>query len=222
MKNKIIFFDWDGTLQSKEVSEQANVSRTKFYSKDLSEKEIIKLQHNQNNDHYAVVQDFIRERLSLVNISEIKIFQAVFFSYFYLNYVKENKDKVLLFDIIKLRELKKRYNLKFVIITSLYEATINASLRIHGIEDLFDGVYGCPVDLSSTKVDNLKEAISKVEGEPICMIGDRGEDIEAGKEFGLKTIYCNYGHGIDSCGADIVIEDSNKLIEAINGLVSNI
>ena len=92
---------------------------------------------------------------------------------------------------------------------------------MHNVEDLFDEVQACPVDLSTTKEDNLKKAINQVEGKPFLMIGDRGEDVNAGKKFDLKTIYCNYGHGIDDCSSDYVIEDSKDLVDKIEEVVKN-
>ena len=215
---RIIFFDWDGTLASTKLSEQANVKRTKLFCEGVGEKEIIKLQHNNNNDHYGFVQSLIKKETGLDNKNDIKTMQAIFFSFFYLKEVKNLRENSLLFDIEKFKKFKEINNLKFVIATSLWQATIEGVLNILGIKYLFDGVYGCPSDLSTSKQDNLKFAIENEKGIPKIMIGDRGEDIDAGKICGLKTIFCNYGHG-DVSNADINIDHGEKLFYAMGELL---
>jgi phosphoglycolate phosphatase-like HAD superfamily hydrolase len=114
--------------------------------------------------------------------------------------------------------------LKFVIVTSLYEATIKAVLRILKLEDLFD-VFGCDVTLKEKKTENLKRALNKYnekkDYKPLLMIGDRGEDIEAGKEFSLNTIYCDYGHGDSDFSADFIIKSPEELIKTIEDFFKN-
>ena len=199
-EKRTIFFDWDGTLQSKKVSEYANIKRTQIFAEDLSEDEIIEKQRNSHNDHYAFIQEKMRKK-------------------YYIKYVQENKEKILLFNKEKFREFKEKNNLRFVIVTSLYEVTIKTVLKINELDDLFE-VYGCSVDLRESKQENLQRALeNNQDSNPLMMIGDRGEDIEAGKYHNLKTIYCNYGHGNDDYGADKTIDNPEELISTIQLLL---
>ncbi len=212
---KIIFFDWDGTLCSTRVSEQANVKRTQFFNSQLTEKELIKLQHNNNNNHYKLIQEIISSKLG-VEIPEVtKTIQAILFGNFY---IQEFRKEDLLFNVEEFKKFKEKNNLKFVIATSLWEGAIKASLKKANIENLFDGVYACPPDLSTNKLQNLERAIKNTPGTPLVMIGDRGEDINAGKEFNLSTIFCNYGHGqIEN--ATYCIESPKELLGVTKKLI---
>ncbi|MEC8220456.1 MAG: HAD hydrolase-like protein [Nanoarchaeota archaeon] len=216
---KILFFDWDGTLCSKRVSEEANILRTQMFEPSLEKEELIKLQHNNNNNHYALVQSYIASYLGVnePSSSYVKSIQA---NVFCTHYIHSIAKKDLLFDVDELKQFKQKHNVKIVIVTSLWEGGINLSLDKLGIRDIFDGVYGCPHDLSTTKQENLEKAISEVEGEPFLMSGDRGEDIDAGVACNLKTLFCNYGHGFVE-NADFSIEESEELLPMLEKIINH-
>ncbi len=216
---KILFFDWDGTLCSKRVSEEANVLRTQMFESSIERSKIIELQHNNNNNHYALVQSYIASYLGIDNSSSsyIKSIQATVFC---MHYVHSISQKDLLFNVEELKQFREKHDLSIVIVTSLWEGAIDLSLKKLGIEDLFDGIYGCPHDLSTNKLDNLKRAILEVTGEPLLMSGDRGEDIDAGIACNLKTLFCNYGHGSVE-HADYTIEEPKKLFSVVEKIIKN-
>jgi phosphoglycolate phosphatase-like HAD superfamily hydrolase len=223
MKKQVIFFDWDGTLQSCKASEYANVKRTQMFANDISEEKIKKLQRNSHNNHYVFVQNLMRQRLSIKNTDELKIFQAVIFGAYYIMYVQDHKENCLLVDMDRLRSLKEKYNLTFVIVTSLYEVTIKTVLEILGLDDLFE-VYACSINLKESKYDSLKQAFknySKENFQPLMMIGDRGEDVEAGTKLQLKTVYCDYGHGDSDFGADYIIQNPENFIDELEKILKN-
>lgn len=220
MENKkTIFFDWDGTLYSKEVSQRANTSRFDFFKVQVDKDELIEQQHNNYNDHYALVQSLIGSALNLKDYDNIRMYQAVIFGGYYNLIVKENPESYLLVDLNKLKELKEKHNLEFVIVTSLWKGTIEGALNALNKDKIFDRVYALDVDLKGTKKDNIAQAIKdKPENTPIAMIGDRGDDLEAGKYNNLKTIFCNYGHG-NVEETTITINKPEELIDAIERLV---
>lgn len=215
---KIIFFDWDGTLCSKLISQNANLKRTKFFESNLNDDEIINAMHNNNNNHYEHVQETIVKKTGVNDQTTTKVLQVSFFTYFYFEILNDIGEKSLLFDVENFKKFKEENNLKFVIVTSLYEKNITGSLEILGLRNFFDGVFGSTIDLSRTKLDNLNLAIKKIKGIPLAMVGDRGEDIESGKINNLKTIFCDYGHG-DVSNSDIKIEEPEELQNAIKSLL---
>ncbi len=94
------------------------------------------------------------------------------------------------------QNFKKKYNLKFVIVTSLYEGIIKGALEKLSLEKVFDEIYSCDESLSNKKVDNLRQAIQdNIENTSLFIVGDRAEDIDAGINNNLETIFCSYGHG---------------------------
>lgn len=221
MKQKIIFFDWDGTLYSKEVSQIANVKRTEMFSKDFDKKKLLELQHSNSNNHYGFIRDIIEESQNLKDNNNIKTFQAVIFGFFYNKIVKENPEKYKLVDFLELEKLKTKYNLKFVIITSLWIGTFEGALNVLNKNNLFDEIYALDVTLTGTKTDKIKEAIkNNPDSIPFAMIGDRGDDIEAGIENNLKTIFCGYGYG-DVNNADITIKEPQEMIGVIEKLLNS-
>jgi phosphoglycolate phosphatase-like HAD superfamily hydrolase len=219
---KTIFFDWDGTLYSKEASQKANIERLRMICGDsFDEQEMIDAQHNNNNDHYAVVRQMISDALGITNPQHLKEIQGSAFAIAYLKIINDKPQRYTLVDFEKLRELKKKYNLKFVIVTSLYNGTIGGVLNKLGAGDLFDGVYGCNVDLGTNKFQNLQKALEDYKDKnPLLMAGDRGEDIDAGARCGLKTVFCSYGHGqVDN--ADYTIDDPEDFIGVLTEIVEN-
>lgn len=224
--DKVVFFDWDGTLCSKEVSQEANVKRTQFFNPKMSRDEIVQGQHNNNNEHYLSVREQIKNNVGDIGEDYVRTFQATIFGYYYVKTIHESDQDYFLFNRDMLEELKKRFNVEYVIVTSLYEGSINGALKNMDLDSMFDGVYACPTDLSTDKMDNLARAVkdyTEIGYKPVAMLGDRGEDIDAGNYHGLDTIFCNYGHG-DVENANYIAhntEDTLKYLKEILTLHSN-
>lgn len=218
-QKKIIYFDWDGTLYSKQVSENANFLRTNLIEKSVKKEEIIKLQQNNFNDHYKYVQNLIKENLNIDNILEVKQIQAVLYGFFYNKIVSENPRKYCLIDFEKLKKFKQENDFEFVIVTSLWSGTFRGAFNLLNLNNLFDRIYSVDVNLNGTKQEFIKKDILKNKNSiPKIMVGDREDDILAGKNNNLKTIFCNFGHG-NSKIANITINQPNKLFDAILKLI---
>lgn len=213
MKN-VIYFDWDGTLCSSKISQEANTLRNQFLGSDLSKEELEKMMFNNHNNHYGFVQDLIKKEIGVSNQKTIRTLQAMFFCYFYLkslDIINEN----ILFNLNELLKFKEENNLKFVIVTSLYEGIIKGALEKLKLDEVFDEVYSCDESLSNKKVDNLRLAIkNNIDNKSLFMIGDRAEDIDAGVENNIETIFCSYGHG-DLDYATYSINSFNEIYEII-------
>lgn len=191
----VIFFDWDGTLCTSKISQNANVMRTQFFESQLSEKELVDMMHNENNDHYSYVQEMIANSVGISDETTIKTLQVMFFTYFYLKDAQKNPENIL-FDKDVFKKFKEKYDLKYVIVTSLYLGNIKGVLELLDLEDLFDGIYANNEKYTLTKEGNLKQAISDFSNDTaLFMVGDRGEDVDSGIKNNLETIYCSYGHG---------------------------
>ncbi len=98
MKQNVIYFDWDGTLCSSKISQEANTLRNQFFNSDLSKKELENMMYNNHNNHYAFVQELIRKDTGISNPKTIRTLQAMFFCYFYLKSL-DNIDENILFNL---------------------------------------------------------------------------------------------------------------------------
>ena len=218
---KTIFFNINGTLISKKVSILANKKRTEFFSKDFDKKKLEKIQRKSDN-HYSIVQSIIRKSLNLdSDMEELALIQAAFFSYFYIKTIEKNPEKYLVVDFKKLKKLKKKYNLKFVITTGVIKPTIYGALNVLKQKDLFDDVFYCDVFLKKKTKDILKSAFDKYKKyNPILMCGDKPDDIVQGKKIGLKTIQTFFDKKDERIKeADFIVKSSNELIEKIENIV---
>ena len=218
---KTIFFDFDGTLISKKVSILANKKRTEFFSKDFDKKKLEKIQRKSDN-HYFIVQNIIRKSLNLdFDMEELVSIQGTFFCYFYIKTIERNLEKYLVVDFKKLKKLKKKYNLKFVIATSLIKPTIYGALNVLKQKDLFDDVFYCDIFLKKTKKEIVKSAFEKYKKHnPILMCGDKLDDIKAGGSIGVKTIQTFFDKKDEKIKeADFIVKSSNELIEKIENIV---
>ena len=112
-----------------------------------------------------------------------------------------------------MNELKKKY--KLIIATNLRGDTIKYVLEKIGC-NLFDELYGNSYDLKFTKTELVKLACEK--NDCIFMIGDREDDINAGKANGLKTIMVKWGYAINhnKNGADYLVHKPNELLDIIH------
>ena len=217
---KTIFFDFDGTLISKKVSILANKKRTEFFSKNFDKKNLEKIQIKSDN-HYSIVQNIIRESLNLdFDMEEVASIQGTFFSYFYIKTIEKNPEKYLVVDFKKLKKLKNKYNLKFVIATSLIKPTIYGAINVLKQKDLFDDVFYCDIFLKKTKKEIVKSAFEKYKKyNPILMCGDKPDDIKAGNNIGVKTIQTLFDKKDEKIKeAVFIVKSSNELIEKIENI----
>lgn len=219
---KLIFFDWDGTIVSTKIAEKANLKRTELIQEDFDKENLLNLQRNNGDNHYKLIQDMIKIETGIENSDEIKRMQVYLFSFFYLKYFRANPEKYLLFDLKKLKQLKKEYNLKLIIITGLFKEIIWGNLnKIDPDKEIFDDAWGIENNITGEKFDMISEAMKKYSDyEPFLMIGDKQGDIEPGIKHNLKTILCNYGHG-SSSDATLTIEEPSELIPAIERLLKD-
>ena len=218
---KTIFFDFDGTLISKKLAIDSNFKRTNFFSKDFDKKQIEKIQR-ENDDHYKIVQKIISKSLFLDDScsDEIPVIQGCFFTNFYIKTLSKNPKKYIVLDFKKLKKLKKKYDLKFVITTSLIKPTIVGCLNFLKIKDLFEDIFTTDVYLKKLKKDIVKEAYKKYKNKNIIlMCGDQKEDIEIGKKLKLKTIQVNYGKKLKDLNATYQVFDEKSFIEKIEDIV---
>lgn len=191
MNSKVIFLDWDGTIAKKDVANKAAIIRGKMLGVNFTKKHIQEAQ--KTHAHYDINKKLISKYTGVTDKKLLTEIMTNLFQYYYLGVVNEEKQDIFYKDmIIVLKEMKKKYGLKLVIVTTLRQDIVEPALQIVEQERLFDAVFGEPADLCFTKLDLCKKAAKKY-GKPLLMIGDRKDDIESGRAVGAKTVYCTWG-----------------------------
>ncbi len=217
LKSKVIFFDWDGTIAKKDVANEAAIRRGKTLGVNFTKKYILEAQ--KTHAHYDVNRKLISDYTGVKDKDLLTAMMTDMFQYQYLGVVNEQKNKIFYEDIISvLKRLKKKFGLKLVIVSTLRHDIIEPSLDIVSETGLFDDIFAEDAKLSFTKLE-LCEKAAKIYGKPLLMIGDRRDDITAGKKVGAKTVYCTWGSEDNNHDhADYFIDEPKGLIRIINEL----
>ncbi len=206
-----IAFDWDGTIAKKEVVEEANIRRCKTLDISIPLEKMREMQ--KTHAHYEINKEAIRKYTGVTDERIQTIIMTNLFHLHYLGVVNEWKHKIFyegMEDTIK--KLKKQ-GVTMSIVTTLRADIIEPTLEMLGMRNLFGKVYGNTPDLIYKKEDLLRQALTDC-GEVHLMIGDREEDMLAGRAVKAKTAFAGWGHGElkDKKLADAVLKSPEDLL----------
>ncbi len=92
-----------------------------------------------------------------------------------------------------------------------------------GLAELVDGVFGAPLDESSTKADVIAAALAtlgRTAGDaPMVMVGDREHDVHGAAAHGIDCLGVSWGYAapgeLAAAGAVAVVDDVAKLADAV-------
>lgn len=212
----LIIFDWDGTLVKTDVANKAAIKRLNNLGKDVTKEYIKKAQ--ETHAHYNLTKEAISNYTGIKDQRVLTIIMTNLFQLHYLAVVNEMKEKIFYKDIIPiLKKLKQKYKLKYAIASTIRQDIIEPTLELVDVKDLFDYVYGNTPDLINTKQDNVNKLKNK---NPILIVGDRKEDIDAGKHIGIKTAFASWGTE-GSAKADFILNSPKDLKNTIQKLIKN-
>ena len=95
-------------------------------------------------------------------------------------------------------------------------------LNSHKIAPFFD-LLRCRLSSRDTKIEMVREILSRLDCRPGVLMGDRAVDIEAAHAHGLQAIGVLYGYGStdELGGADALASQPSQLPEIIGRLLSN-
>ena len=185
-----ILFDWDGTIARTEISGEAAARRLRTIGKHI-EKEWLEGARN-NNDQQKLNKLLISKYTGLTDEKELKIMMTDMFKFHYLGTVNEHKIKSLyndMFEVVK--ELHGKGH-KICIASTIRSDIIKLTTEKLGMDKFFFKIYANSPDLKYSKKDILEMA-NKNLGKVDYMIGDKEEDILAGKAVKAKTIHVTWG-----------------------------
>ncbi len=214
----LILFDWDGTLAKKEIAEEAALRRLSFLGVTKSRAWIKKAQ--LTHAHYDVTKEAINQYTGVDNEIMLLTMMTNLFQLHYLAVVNEQKAKALYLHIHQLLEdIKQEFGVTYGIFTALRQDILEPALQTLGIRHLFTHVIGNTPDLRYNKTDLAK--MIAVKEKPFLIIGDRKDDLLAGKELNVKTAIARWGHGMkeDSQYADYILENPKDLTKILRELL---
>ena len=189
MKFKYLIFDLDGTIldsheglcrsfQSalKAYGIEESIGNIKNHLGPLLSETIVKVYGLSKEDGIEAMK-LHRKRLMEKGIYECSVYEG----------------------IPEMLKTLKDYNLKLAIATNKPEEASVSQLKYFDLIKYFDVVVGNNWDENrGTKGEFIKMAMMEMKVNDIsrvCMVGDRYNDIEGGKENGLSTIGLTYGYG---------------------------
>ncbi|HLO49971.1 MAG TPA: HAD-IA family hydrolase [Kamptonema sp.] len=206
--NKIIIFDFDGTLAD---TLNAIVSITNRLAVEFGYKSATK-------DELAEIRNL--NSWEIIKHSGISVFKVPFLVRKVRKELKNEIQEIRLFPGIKevLLELKNQGN-QLGIITSNSKENVLALMERNDLQEIFDFIYTGTTLFGKDKVINnwLKQA--NVKREDVIYVGDETRDIDAAKKAHIKMVAVSWGFNVKAALAerkpDFLIEHPQQLIEVI-------
>lgn len=187
-----IAFDWDGTIAKKEVAEEASIRRCKTLDIKMTSDRMRELQ--KTHGHWDINRERIQEYTGIKDERTQTIIMTNLFQLHYVGVVNEWKDKIFYEGMKEAVTMLKKTGHTLSIVTTLRTDIIEPALEILGMRNIFGKVYGNTPDLIYSKEELVKQALTDC-GEVHLVIGDREDDLMAGKAVKAKTAFAHWGHG---------------------------
>ena len=206
-----IAFDWDGTIAKKEAVEEANVRRCKTLDITIPPEKLREMQ--KTHAHYEINREAIQKYTGITDTQQQTKIMTELLKLHYTAVAHEWKQKIFCPGMLEVLKKLHKEGIKLTIVTTLITDTIECTLQILGIRQFFHAVYGNTPDLAYTKEQLLKKALTDC-GEVHLIVGDREEDMKAGRAVKAKTAFAAWGHGelTDKKLADVVLKTPEELL----------
>lgn len=214
MNGKIVAFDFSGTIIRKDIAKEASNRRFKSLGKEVDQEWLEKAL--STNEHYSINNDIIAKYTGIKDQDKLTIMSTNFFKYHMFAVANERKDEIFQDGIMKLVEdLKKKGN-RIAIVSGIRTDIIEGMLEIVEKKSLFDFILGQPAQLGVSNEELLKQLQEK--GEVAFFIGDKINDINAGKAIKAQTIFVTWGHhtGEEEKKADFIVKHASEILEIVN------
>ena len=210
MKFDKIIFDFDGTL----VDTRPGI--TKAFQSVMTEMGIEPADDKYIGELIGIpLTPFLEVLLKTKDVKVIKKGSELFKAYYDNEFIFDN---ILYPGIpILLEDIKKNSGNSFVVSNKI-DVFLNKILKQHGIRKYFHSIRGTDgTGTGSQKTDYVRDLIEKnnLDRSKTVIIGDRRDDIVAGKDNLIHTIGVTYGYGsreeLVDAGAEIIAESTNNI-----------
>ncbi len=205
-----IALDWDGTIAKKEVAEEASIRRCKTLDISVSAERMRRMQ--KTHAHYDITREAIQKYTGIRDVREQTIIMTNLFQLHYLGVVNEWRSRIFYRGMSEVLKKLKRAGVILSVVTTIRTDIIEPALEVLRMRQLFAGIYGNTPDLVYSKEQLINQALTEC-GEVHGMIGDREEDLRAGRSVDARTAFATWGHGelSDRSLADVVLKTPAEL-----------
>ena len=213
MNGRIIAFDFSGTLLKKDVAKEASNRRFAMLGKEVDQEWLEK--SLVSNEHYTINNDIIAKYTGIKEKEKLNILSTNFFMYHLYGIANERKEDIFHEGVIKLLEELRKKGYKIAIVSGIRTDIIQGMLEIVERKSMFDYILGQPPGLGVSNEELLRQLQEK--GEVSFVIGDKINDINAGKAIKSTTVFVTWGHstGEEEKKADFMVKHTNEILEIV-------
>jgi FMN phosphatase YigB (HAD superfamily) len=205
---RIISLDFAGTLIKAEVIEEANEFRARVLQRSIPSKE----EHANPEELYRINNQYVskltglekgmtvryrQNDLDFIDIPAEKYLNQISTNLFQIGMwtvAKEYGLEIVPEGMVEQLQRMKKLGYRLAIYSGVRTDIISGMLQIARVPVKFDYIYGQPPVLGVGNEENLNSI--KQHGQLAYVIGDKLDDLEAGRKAGAKTIFVTWGHAM--------------------------
>lgn len=204
---KAVIFDFDGTIADSllgvlavyERAHKHNIPRTSDEVRGFRNKSIFQISRTL----------------------KVPVHKMLWLAIFGRKEFQKNLDKVKLYHGMEqlLRSLHESGSKIYILSTNRSE-TIRKFLRVQGLNNLIDKVYGQA--WLTSKAPKLRQLLSRegIEKTSVCLVGDEMIDVKAAKKVGIQSIAVTWGYtsreGLERNEPTAVVDNTDELHKVLN------
>jgi phosphoglycolate phosphatase-like HAD superfamily hydrolase len=202
--------DWDGTITAPEAVDEVVMRIFETLGISMGKEQLIEKQ--KTNAHFHDIQQRIAEYTGQKDKRYLTVMMTELFRLHYLAVAKERRTGILNPAMHETLAHLSENGTRLIIVTSSRADIIQPVLELLSMEDLFSAVYANTPDLTRSKHNLLLNALGQYRRIDY-MIGDREEDLSAGKAVKAKTGFASWGHGelVNKSLADAILQHPTDL-----------
>jgi phosphoglycolate phosphatase-like HAD superfamily hydrolase len=211
--DRIIVFDFSGTVIKREVAEEASRRRLEWLGKTVSKEYLRKAL--PRDKHFKVNKKLLSKYTGIKDEKMLTMFSTDLFKIHMLAVANEMRQKMFREGIIKVIKKLRKDGFKIGIMSGIRSDIIFNMLKITKTDDLID--YVCAQNPTLTYSNKQLLECIKNAGKIEYVIGDKLTDLVAAKQTGAKSIFLRGGHplGGEEKKADFIVETPDKILEII-------
>ncbi len=230
MPNRIVAFDFAGTLIRASIIEEANKFRAKVLKRSLPKA----AEHAHPDTLYQVNREFVemltgitpsmrlqyttnaKEDIELSGEAVQNQIATTLFQIGMFMAAKKYRQEILPEGMLKQLQRLQELGYTLAIVSGVRTDIISGMLQIAEIPLEFDHIFGQPPMLGVSAEEQLRK-LQAEHGRVFFFIGDKKSDLQAAKKIKAQAVFVTWGHasGGEAKVADAVVEEPEDLEEVV-------